>query len=404
MRNTKWLRYSLASLTLIAGGLSGLLVACGDDDDNPVGPGNDAGNGDTGVVDGGATDAPNDQANPDATPPPPNAKLQLVNAATDFGPSNPVGAVRVCYGLGPSAIAPLPPLPDRKSSDAQPYPGVYIGTGGAVQGTGADLTTVPIVPYLMNAQSLAARGVVRTDAGAGPTCPDLLDNVVDAGGAFVEGVDYWKLPVIPANTFVKEKSFILVLTGCAGDSAATVAKCGAGFTSGAPGNGNLKVTVYEVDRATTVAADKIGTQFIHASPAGAAALGVGGIEVVPGYITTANDPTTFKGLSADGGAGPAVAVGGKTDFVQVEGVNVASDSFTANPSAANLAITLANVQLASYGANVPSGGAYRNGAAFTFIALGDPAESATTGDGAFNTKTFHYIALPNDPINEVYKP
>ncbi|MGK4864712.1 hypothetical protein ACSMCR_24290, partial [Salmonella enterica] len=77
------------------------------------------------------------------------AKIQLVNAATSFGPSNPVGALRVCYGLGPTALAPLPPLPDRTSSPAQPYPGVYIGTGGAVQTTGADLTTVPIVPYLM---------------------------------------------------------------------------------------------------------------------------------------------------------------------------------------------------------------------------------------------------------------
>ncbi|MBX3258514.1 MAG: hypothetical protein KIS78_21055 [Labilithrix sp.] len=403
MRNTKWLRYSLASLTLIAGGLSGLLVACGDDDDNPVTPGNDAGDTDTGTTDAGTTDAPNDQTNPPADAGT-NAKLQLVNAATDFGPSNPVGALRVCYGLGPSAIAPLPPLPDRKSSDAQPYPGVYIGTGGAVQGTGADLTTVPIVPYLMNAQSLSDRGVFRTDAGAGPTCADLLGNAVDAGGAFVEGVDYWKLPAIPANTFVKEKSFILVLTGCAGDSTLGAEKCGEGFAPGGdPGNGNLKVTVYEVDRASAVAADKIGTQFIHASPAGAAALAVGGIQVVPGYIANASDPATFKGLSADGGAGPAVAVGGKTDFVQVEGVNVASDSFTANPSAANLAISLANIQLASYGANVPAGGEYRNGAAFTFIALGDPAEPATVG-GQFNTKTFHFIALPNDPINEVYKP
>ena len=39
--------------------------------------------------------------------------------------------------------------------------------------------------------------------------------------------------------------------------------------TGNPGRGNLKVTVYELDRATAIAADKIGTQFIHASPSGA---------------------------------------------------------------------------------------------------------------------------------------
>ncbi|MBX3201739.1 MAG: hypothetical protein KF894_26615 [Labilithrix sp.] len=404
MRNTKWLRYSLASLTLVVGGLSGLLVACGDDDDAPVGPGNDAGGGDTGLEDGGTTDAPNDQTNPDATQPPPNAKLQLVNAATDFGPSNASGAIRVCYGLGPSAIAPLPPLPDRKSSDAQPFPGVYIGTGGAVQGTGADLTTVPIVPYLMNAQSLAARGVVRTDAGAGPTCPDLLDNVVDAGGAFVEGVDYWKLPVIPANTFVKEKSFILVLTGCAGDSTVGADKCGEGFATGAAGNGNLKVTVYEIDRATKIDADKIGTQFIHASRAAEttlAGLGGGALTAVPGYMTDGSDPSTFTSLNPDGGAGTTVALGAKTELVQVSGVDVAAHAFTANPNTPIVARPIALIKQLSYGANVPAGGDYRNGAAFTFIALGDPAALPAEPT---NLRFFHFIALPNDPVNEVYKP
>lgn len=405
MRNKGWLRYSLASLTLVGAGLGAFLVACGDDDDNvtPRDGGSDTG---PGTEDGGGgQDAAPDQQNPqDAGPP--NAKLQLVNAATSFGPSNASGALRVCYGLGPQgAIATLPPLPDRKSSDAQPFPGVFIGTGGAVQGTGADLTTVEITPYLMNAQSLAQRGVVKPDAGVGISCTDLFG--ADAGGPLVEGVDYWKLPVIPANTFVKDKSFILVLTGCAGDANVTpTAKCGPDFAgAGNPGNGNLKVTVYEVDRKTAVAQDKIGTQFIHASPAGAAALAVGGIQVIPGYITDKNDPATFKAVSGAGGAdgGTAVALAAKTELMQVTGVNVAADSFIANPSAANTAFTLQQIQQFSYGANVPDGGNYRNGASFTFIAVGDPAEPPIVNE-QFNTKVFHFIALPNDPISEVYKP
>ena len=400
MRNKGWLRYSLASLTLVGAGLGGFLVACGDDDSS-VTPPKDGGGADTAPGDDGGQDAaPDQQAPVDAGT---NAKLQLVNAATDFGPNNVVGGLRVCYGLGPTAaIAPLPPLPDRKSSDAQPYPGVFIGTGGAVQGTGADLTTVAITPYVMNAASLAERGIVKPDAGgAGVSCTDLFG--ADAGGALVEGVDYWKLPAIPAGTFTKEKSFILVLTGCSGDSTSGAAKCGGDFTD-AGVNGNLKVTVHEVDRATAIDADKIGAQFIHASPAGEAYLGGlqgGGLRVVPGFVSDPADPATFKGLTGDGGAAAPVGVGEKTPLVQVPEVDVAQDSFTANPNVQQIAISLPNIQLLSYGANVPQGGQYRNGAAFTFIALGDP--QAVPAEPT-NTKRFHYIALPNDPINEVYKP
>lgn len=403
MRNKGWLRYSLASLTLIGGSLGTLLVACSDDEDGGI----VAKDKDSGVPDSSTnTDGPD--AAPDATPPDlpdagTNAKMQLVNAVTDFGPNNPVGAMRLCYGLGAAGtVAPLPPLPDRKSSEAQPYPGVYIGTGGAVQGTGIDLSPIAITPYVMNAQSLAERGLVKPDAGDSSTCTDIF--VADAGGALVEGVDYWKLPVIPAGTFAKEKSFILVLTGCTGDSTSTEDKCGPNFKDVGP-NGNLKVTIHEIDRATAIEADKIGAQFIHASAAGASALGVGGIQVIPGFIKTANDPLTFMGITGDGTAdgGAPVAVGQKTDLAQVSDVDVATDSFIANPSAANTALTLQQIQQLSYGANVPTGGEYRKGAAFTFIAVGDPAEPPLVGD-QFNTKVFHFIALPNDPTIQNYTP
>ena len=406
MRNKGWLRYSLASLTLMGAGLGAFLVACGDDDN--VTPGRDSGV-DTGTgEDSGAQDAGQDQQSPVDSGSP--ARLQLVNAATNFGGTNASGALRVCYGLGDQGtIAPLPPLPDRKSSDAQPFPGVYIGTGGPVQGTGVDLSATAITPYIMNAQKLAERGVVRPDAGGvGPDCAALINGEVDAGGAFVEGVDYWKLPTIPAGTLLKEKSYILILTGCSADTtvpAQQIAKCGPDFTD-AGANGNLRVTVHEVDRATAIDADKIGTQFIHASAPGAAAFAVGSIPVIPGYIKDKNDPDTFKGITAgDGGAGgsAAVTLGQKTPLVQVQGVDVATDSFIANPSAANTAFTLQQIQQMSYGANVPANGAYANGKAFTFIAVGDPAEPATV-NGQFNTKVFHFIALPNDAVNEVFKP
>ncbi len=404
--NKGWLRYGLASMTLLGVGLAGFVVACGDDDS-----GKTVGSPDSGTQE---TSTPPPEEEKDAgdsgttTPTQPNAKLQLVNAATDFGPSNPVGAIRVCYGLGPSAIAPIPPLPDRKASPAQPFPGVYVGTGGPVPTTGADLSQVPsIVPYVMNAQSLAQRGLVKPDTGVGVACDAILGGTADAGEPLVEGKDYWKLPPIPGTTFAKGSSLILVLTGCAGDSTKGVEKCGPDFTAGAPGNGNLKVTIHEVDRKATIDGAKFGAQFIHASPAGATflqALPGGGLKVVPGFIT-GSDLNTFKGVSGGGGdAGTAVELNAKTDLVQIDGVQVGSDSFTANPNVAALGIPLPQIQLLTYGGNIPDGGAYRNGAAFTFVAVGDPAEDADAGGGNFNTKKFHYIALPNDPVNEVYKP
>lgn len=408
MRNKQLLRYSLASLTLLGAGLGTFLIACGDDDSTSTPVKTDSGTPDASSTSDSGSDS---GGQPEAGPPaPPNAKLQLVNAATDFGSATAIGALRVCYGVGPDEatasapdkIAPLPPLPDRKGSDAQPFAGVFIGTGGNVQGTGADLTDLVLVPYIMNAESLAKKGLTKPDAGPGTSCGDIL-GAADAGAGMTPGIDYWKLPAIPAKTFLKGKSYILVLTGCASDATAGVAKCGADFTPGAgPGNGNLKVTVHEVDRATAVGADKIGTQFIHASAAGAsylAALPGGGLAVIPGYVSDPGNPGTFKGVAGDAG----VTYNAQTPLVEVTGVNVGSDSFTANPNVAALAIPLPLIQQLSYGANVPDGGAYRNGAAFTFIALGDPTEDADAG-GTFNTRKFHYIALPNDPVSEVYKP
>jgi hypothetical protein len=409
MRNTRWLRYGLASASLVAGGLGAFLVACGDDDAGVVATDPDTGggnNGDSGGKEdtgGGGGDSGGDTGTKDAGT---NAKLQLVNAATDFGPGNPSGALRICYAVGKdeasAVIAPLPPLPDRKNPPA-PFAGVFIGTGGAVQGTGADLSTLVIVPYIMNAASMFQRGIVKPDAGPGTSCTDILDGAKDAGGALTAGKDYWKLPAIPAGTFQKEKSYLLALTGCAGDYGGTAGKCGSDFTAGSAGNGNLKIRIYELDKATTVDATKIGTQYIHLSAAGDLALGPA--MQSPGYISDPNNAGTFKGVTGDGGVegGTGAVYAAKTPLAQVSGVTVASDSFTVNPLVADLAIPLPLIKQLSYGASVPDGGDYRNGASFTFIAIGDPGESADAG-GNFNTRKFHYIALPNDPISETYKP
>lgn len=48
-------------------------------------------------------------------------------------------------------------------------------------------------------------------------------------------------------------------------------------------------------------------------------------------------------------------------------------------------------------------GAVREGAAFTFILVGDTEELATV-DGGFNTKTIHFLAFRNSPPLTIYAP
>jgi hypothetical protein len=398
MRNKRWLRYGLASLTLVAGGLGALLVACGDDDNVTPGPKQDSGlPDDTGT----SADAPTEAATQDAGPP--KAKLQLVNAATSLGPTAS-GALRVCYALGPAEdqlqiVQILPPLPDRAAPGA-PFAGVFIGTGGNVEGTGADLSGLVLQPYIMNAEKLKERGIEKPASGPGPSCGDLFTK--DAGGTMTEGVDYWKLAPIAKGTFLNDKSYILVLTGCAADATVSPAtKCGPGFTAGGPGVGNLKVTVYEVDRGTTIPADKVGAQFIHASAPGDAVITQGtAIGFQPGFMKDPSDAGSASPVATS-----AVALGAKTELTEVANVkfDAPSDYFSANPAALLGPLPLTTIQLLTYGGNVPEGGDYRNGAAFTFIAVGDPTEDADAG-GKFNTKKFHYIALPNNPPNLIYKP
>lgn len=413
MQNKRWLRYSLTSLTVMGVALGSLLVACSDDDDNKVVPQPDSGGADTGTpVE--PTDAGTDgsQPEPDAGTP---ARLQMVNAATDFGTHNKSGLIRVCFAAGTTAenvtVTPLPALPDQSAAAAVP-PGVPIGIGGNLQGTGLDLTSLYIQPYLMNGESLFAKGIVKPGPGdPGTSCAELLKPDFDAGDGepLKENEDYWKLPVIPANTLLKDKSYLLVLTGCTGDTDATpLAKCGPNPPDGTPGIGNLKIHIHELDNATAVEADKIGTQFIHASAQAAALLpGMPGMpKVTPGYIKDKDDAATFKPVSGDGTAGSGeVALNAVTQLVQVEGVDVAADSFTVVPAAAAFAIKLSDVEKISFPAGAPADAKYRNGAAFTFLAVGDPDPMVPAEiEGKFNPKKFHYLAFPNNPPVAVYQP
>lgn len=419
MRNNHWLRFSFASLAVIAASACSLAACSDDEDGTPTPPNDDAGNADTGTPDSaggndGSTDAGHDG---DAAPSFELAKLTVVNAATDFGPASTVSggsgfqAIRICFAVGASetasAVSPVPPQPETAPTGLT-VPGLYFGTGGKLPSFGLDLQNLVVVPYVMNAKILADKGLVKPGAGmTGVTCDEILKAgfTYDGGGMLTQGVDYWKLPVIPAQTFQHDKSYAIVITGCAGDAEVNPnAKCGAGFTTGAPGNGSLAVTVHELAR-PTVPATEVATQFVHASSAAAAAFSTAGIPVQPAYVT---DPATA------GGARPVTSLTGTdsvpfpgpiTAPVNIANVNFASggDSFTAYASVAtaSLAIPLSSIETLS---GFPAG-TYKAGQAYTFFLVGDPDPAVPTTVGStFNLRKYHFLALPNDPVIEPYKP
>jgi hypothetical protein len=409
----RWLRFGLAGVTLLGAGLAGILVACSSDTTNNGGTSSSSSGS---VPEGGASSSSSGGASSSSGSTPVDAgtpaKLQLVNAATDFGPSNPSGALRICYQIGAggqSTWAPLPPLPNRTSTGL-PFPGVFPGTGGPVDGTGVDLASLTITPYVMNAAKLEAIGAGSTvTAGNDTTCEDLIAN--SKKGALTKGADYWQLPDIAAGKFPKENSYILVLTGCAGDSTKTATECGTGFTTGAAGNGNLAIQIFQLDNQTKIDTDKMGVQYIQVSPSLGAAIAKasGGLQSksLPAIESgQPADPATAKYFASDGGSPGIDYLGPITTVTQISGVTVASDSFTANPGAPALAVPIPKVAALSFGAAAAAAPPYANGASFTFIAVGDALEDPDGGNSGatFNTKSIHYLALPNNPTVNKYDP
>lgn len=428
MRNTRWLRYGLGTIIVAGTALSGLLVACGDDDvGSSSGSTPDTGTTDTGTTDTGATDSGGDTGTDAGT----LAKLTLVNATTDMGPNAGIGGnngfIRVCFKQGTNAgnigVAPYPPLPDKPAQVGLP-PGIPQGTGGSFPSFGLDLSTRIIVPIIMNAKNLFAKGIVNPGTGSpGTTCDELVGATADANAGLVAGVDYWELPQIDAGTFQKEKSYLLLLTGCVGDATLTNKdKCGAeniANVNGTPGVGNLKVRIMETNR-TPVSATALGVQFVHASAQASAIFSpVLGPNVSPGFASDPMDAGSFRQVVPDGGVAYAAA---PTPAVGVTGV-IDSHYFALGstnplpPPAVLLPYPLPAIQAFSGLGTATAPTVYKDGKNFVFIAVGDPDQAnepvytfpdggiGDGGDGSkFNTRFFHFLAFPTDPDVAAYKP
>lgn len=421
MRNTRWLRYGLATTIAAFAGLGLALTACSDDDattTTTVDSGPD--------TDSSATDSSSDAA--DAAKPDAGtlAKLRLVNGATDLGPNMAVNArgdaaIRICFKSGTTeaklSVAPYPPLPDKSAIPGAPA-GIPYGTGGTFPSFGLDLEGRFIVPIIMNAKTLALKGIVNPGNGSpGTTCDDLVGATAltgDAGKGLVANQDYWELPVIKTGTFQKEKSFVLLLTGCVGD--ATIPnkdKCGPNPPTGTtPGVGNLAVKIFETNR-TAVATDALGAQFLHASTQANALLGptAGNFPIEPGFMANPTDGGTYKAASAAPvpvlTLSPAIGVKGVTStdyFVASKNSPIAPDG----GSGSGIPLRPLPLSLIQQLSGIPAPSIFADGKNFVFIAVGDvqqPVFSFVDGGGqgdggdgsSFNTRTFHYLAFPTDP-------
>lgn len=422
MRNIGWLRYGLASILMAGAGLGATLAACGDDDDvAPVDAGKDVTTTDGPITDGGG-DADAAQGT--------LAKLTLVNAAADLGPNmtlpNKFQGIRVCFKQGTTDAnvdyAPYPPLPDKATTPPLP-PGLYTGTGGAFPSFGIDLSNRILVPILMNPLKLAANGIVNPGNGQpGTTCDEILKGTSEAG-TLTAGVDYWELPKINAGAFLKDKSYLLVLTGCTSD--ATIGnKCGPDpvnpsvpyAPTATPGVGNLKVTIAELTR-TPVSTSGLGIQVAHMSSEAASVFGPPiNFPLEPGFMTN----PLIDGGTFTAATGAAVTYQTTTAAQAVTGVTdtqyfVSSKSNpTPGATVALAPVPLPAVQQLSFGdAAVPT--IYTAGKNFVFVMVGDPQKpsyiyengqggDAGEPDASFNLRSYHYLAFPTDPDVANYKP
>ncbi|CAN5687963.1 hypothetical protein BH11MYX4_BH11MYX4_10610 [soil metagenome] len=433
MRNT--FRYGLASIIVAGTALGATVVACGDDDS---GSGSSSGT----VPEASTTDSPaGDSSLPDAADAakPNFAKLTFINATTDLGDGKAPAesatslngrgdtAIRICFKQGTTAqnlgVAPYPPLPD-KPKGTQPVAGVLPGTGGTFPSFGLDLEGRIIVPIVMNVKTLVAKQVVNPGNGQpGTTCDELVGDTADAAAGLVENQDYWVLPQIDAGTFKKEKSYVLALTGCRGDSVLNPGKeCGPGFTAGGgAGLGNLKVQIFETNT-TPVSATQLGVQVFHLSAQADALFGAASgnpFPITPGFVTNPDGGVGFRAASA-----APLELNKLTPVMGVTGVKD-SDLFVLNKTSPSLDPIAASKSLVPFplpfiqalsGLGLPTAPTvYKDGANYVFVAIGDPTQptfSATNGTGpgdggdgtVFNTRSVHYLAFPTDPVIEPYKP
>jgi hypothetical protein len=358
---------ALAASALVA------LAACEGDDTKPyVFP--DASPAPDGAADGAV----------DGAPPPVPAKTVAVHASPNAPP------VRLCFASGTLAdgsdakVLALPPLPGAARPD-QPYPGLFPG-GGAILPSLGDAVTSVLVPIVVSAARVAG-----DDAGA-PSCAQALgpDGGLQAGG------DYFRLAPLPVGALAGERSLLLAVTGClptAFDPTADAAKCGVDFN---PLTGNLALAVRELDR-VVAAPDRLGAQVAHLSPQTQGKLQGNAPEagVTAGFGSVAgSDAGAFYVNVVQriryGEVKPPIAASTPLANVGSTALVLSVEDPDGGGSLGIRSFPLADVLLATTGADAGVASYFKNGANYTFVLVGDP-----TVDGG--DVGLHVLGFPSDP-------
>jgi len=386
-----WLRLALASLAVTSLG-GALAIGCTGDDTTPaVLP--DAGN-DQNVVDTGKPDTtPIPDAGDASTPA--RAKVIIVHAGPGLPP------IRFCFAIGLKAdgsdgiIAPLAPQPDQKSNPAQPFAGVFNGTGGPFPDLGLDLSNKALTPYLILASKITT-DVKGADGGSAPVgCDTLIET--DAG--LVAG-DIIKLPTIPAGTLANDTTVLLAATGCIASDPVGVGRCGSTWNNT---TGNVAIKGFVLDR-KVADAGTMGVQVAHLSSATQGLLQGGATTGVNTALadTVADAATSLTTSQVWGELKPATAVAAPLP-------NAAGTLFMVtvnNPSADGGAPVVTAPYPLDFVVKTSTGisdaGAtpyFHTGANFTFVILGDPTASKFLDDAGtiFNTGYLHAVAFPSNP-------
>lgn len=394
MRQLTSLRLTLASAVLLAGGASGALVlgCSSDSSSNPV---TDGGTSDAARTDGATTtDAGVDAAKPLAP------RVSLVHASASsvlLAASPPAGAVRFCVN---SSSGPMFVIDKQLPEVVAGGPvGLPFGSGGSltdqasVAPLASSLPSIDIYAYAVPATVDPALKCSQlfTDAGT----PDPTKIIPLRYGGALDGADAYK---IPAGTFKLAKSYLVIAIGCPSAETGSVAelarRCGADFQVGTPNVGNLRLEIVEVDRATTVAAESIGGQFLHLSPQlGATKLQVALAAPLPGadggkdMVTLATD-SVYASSPVPAPATLASSASAAVDFSQ------SSLFFTLPAGAPDLEASFVNIAYATTGVADPTAAYFKKAKGYTFIAIGDPA--LPPPPNATDARFLRVIALPNN--------
>lgn len=385
MRKLTFMRLGFAAVVGCAGVAGGALAGCGGDDSTPATTTDSGGMPDVTVTDSGGMDTSTDSPVADAGQ---HGKILVVHASPDLP------ALRVCVALGKKAdgsdgsVAPLAALPD-VAVGAQPFPGIYPGTGGAFPDV-KDLTGDNVTPYVILAQKIAS-DIKPTDGGVERTCEAL----VGPTGSLTVNVDYFKLPTIAAGTFINNSTHLLAALGClptAMDGTANIARCGPDYVGA---TGNLAIKIFGLSR-TPPTAGTLGADFAHFS---------GPFSGAPPIVPLMLNGDASVPISATPVAYATVAPATPTSIPGVDPTSsqlaIAFPTADGGIGAVQASSPLLLVQKVTIGSTTPAN-YFHNDEDYTFVVVGDPAISAAVDAGSglptgFNGYGLHFLGFMNNP-------